>query len=131
VNRPPWTPPTLRESEEPPAYVFDFRREMRSTRTELERLLAESSPDTAEAYLEERRLEFRANGFNIRKLNNAWFAFNGTYADNAASISPVEGQLRTIRAASPDLATFLANIASITETGQLETMALEAGWGRP
>lgn len=131
VNRPPWTPPTLREHEEPPAYVFDFRREMRSTRTELERILTESSPDTAEAYLEKRRLEFRANGFNIRKLNNAWFAFNGTYADNAASISPVEGQLRTIRAVSPDLATFLANIASITETGQLETMALEAGWIHP
>jgi hypothetical protein len=131
VNRPPWTPPTLREREEPPAYVFDFRREMRSTRTELERFLAESSPDTAEAYLEERRLEFRANGFNIRKLNNAWFAFNGTYADSAASISPVEGQLRTIRAASPDLTTFLANIASISKTGQLETMALGAGWVRP
>lgn len=131
VNRPPWTPPTLQERQDPPADVFDFRREMRTTRTELERLLGEDSAHAAEAYLETRRLEFVANGFNIRKLNNAWFAFNGTYGDSAASISPIEAQLRSVRAASPDLATFLADVASITETGQLETMALDAGWVRP
>ena len=108
--------------------MFDFTREMRRTRTRLEGLLEEAGPDAAEAYLEERRLEFVANGFNIRKLNNAWFAFNGTYAGGPASISPIEGQLRTVRAASANLAEFLDRMSGITQPGQLEQMALEAGW---
>ena len=128
IERAPWQPPAIRQAYAPPDDVFDFTREMRRTRTRLEGLLEEAGPDAAEAYLEERRLEFVANGFNIRKLNNAWFAFNGTYAGGPASISPIEGQLRTVRAASASLAEFLDSMSGITQPGQLEQMALEAGW---
>ena len=128
IERAPWQSPAIRQAYAPPDDVFDFTREMRRTRTRLEGLLEEAGPDAAEAYLEERRLEFVANGFNIRKLNNAWFAFNGTYAGGPASISPIEGQLRTVRAASASLAEFLDRMSGITQPGQLEQMALEAGW---
>ena len=94
----------------------------------LEALLDDGQVAEAEAYLEERRLEFVANGYNIRKLNNAWFAFNGTYADSAASISPIEGQLRAIRADSTGVDEFLRRVAVIDAPGQLERMALDAGW---
>lgn len=127
-ERAPWVPPTVREREEPAPGVFDFRREMRETRTRLEELLENGLIEEAEAFLEARRLEFVANGYQIRKLNNAWFAFNGTYADSAASISPIEGQLRTIRADSADLAEFLERVAGISRGGQLEEIALAAGW---
>jgi hypothetical protein len=128
INRPPWVPPVIRPRDEPPSDVFDFNREMRATRVEVEALLRDSQVAGAEEYLEERRQEFIANGFNIRKLNNAWFAFHGTYAGSAASISPIEGQLRAIRADSSTLAEWLDRIAGIDRPGQLETMALEAGW---
>jgi hypothetical protein len=123
-----WVPPTVRVREEPAPDVFDFRREMRETRTALEVLLEDGLVDEAEVFLEERRLEFVARGYQIRKLNNAWFAFNGTYADSAASISPIEGQLRTIRADSGDLAEFLGRVSGISEVGELEAIALAAGW---
>jgi hypothetical protein len=127
-DRPPWVPPTVREREEPPDDVFDFRREMRETRLALDSLLDDATVEEAEAYLEERRLEFVANGFNIRKLNNAWFAFNGTYADGPGSVSALEGQLRAIRADAGDLAAFLDRVAGVDKVGEIETLTLEAGW---
>ena len=127
-EREPWVPPTIRTRVEPPEDVFDFRREVRRTRIELETILSAGEIDEAEAFLERRRLEFVANGFDIRKLNNAWFAFNGTYADSPGSISPIQGQLRTVRADSASLAAFLDRLSGITERGELETLALDAGW---
>ncbi len=129
VTREPWQPPRVGEPRPTPEPgVFDFRREMRQTRAHLEELLEGGKVTEAEAYLEERRLRFVEQGHNIRKLNTAWFAFHGTYADGAASIRPIEPQLRTIRADSADLAEFLDRVAVIDEDGELERLAREAGW---
>ncbi len=129
VTREPWQPPKAGEPRPTPEPgVFDFRYEMRETRARLEELLDEGKVEEAEAYLEERRLEFVERGHSIRKLNTAWFAFHGTYADGPASISPIEPQLRTIRADSADLAEFLDRVAVIDEPGELERLAREAGW---
>ena len=125
-DREPWRPREHRP--EPPPDVFDFSREMRTTRIRLEALLGEGLVEEAGAYLEERRLELVANGHNIRKLNNAWFAFHGTYADSAASLSPIEAQLRAIRSDAADLSDFLVRVSVIAEQGKLETAAREAGW---
>ena len=72
-----------------------------------------------------------ANGYPIRKLNTAYFAFNGTYADNPASVSPIEPQLRAIRADSQGVAEFLRTVSGITSARQLEGMARGAGWRLP
>lgn len=134
IARPPWRPPGPEGEEEPPRPtpdpdVFDFRREMRETRETLDALLAEGGAAGAEAYLEERRLAFVANGFAIRRLNTAWFAFHGTYADGPASgSSPIEPQLRTLRADSASLAEFLDRVAAIDAEGELARLAAEAGW---
>ena len=128
IERRPWQLPQVRERVEPDPGVFDFRREMRATRHRLEGLLEKGEVGGAERYLEERRRVFVDNGYNIRKLNTAWFAFHGTYADSAASISPIEGQLRTLRADSATLAEFLDRVAVINEEGDLEQLARKAGW---
>ncbi len=129
VTREPWQPPRVGEpGPTPEPGVFDFRHEMRQTRAHLEDLLEKGKVTEAETYLEERRLRFVEEGYSIRKLNTAWFAFHGTYADGAASISPIEPQLRTIRADSADLAEFLRRVAVIDEDGELERLAREAGW---
>ncbi|MEE9262358.1 MAG: hypothetical protein V3U95_07275, partial [Dehalococcoidia bacterium] len=69
------------EPEEPrdtPEDEFDFREEMRKTRLRTDALLAEGKVEEAERYMEERRQVFLDNGFFIRKLNQAYFAFFGT-----------------------------------------------------
>ena len=106
---------------EPPA--FDFRAEMRQTRLEVDRLLAEGKVDEAEQYMEERRQVFWENGYAIRKLNQAYFAFYGAYADEpggAAGEDPVGSAVRLLRADSPSLAHFIKRIAWMSSYEQLQ-----------
>ena len=98
--------------------TFDFDREMRETRLRVDELLAQGRIAEAEAYMEERRTLFVDNGFYIRKLNQAYFAFHGTYADSAASISPIGDQLHQLRALTPDLGAFIRTMAGISSYRQ-------------
>ena len=75
---------------------FDFRAEMRETRLEVDRLLAAGQVEEAEAYMERRRLEFIENEYMLRVLNQAYFAFHGSYGTSASSTSPIGPKLRTL-----------------------------------
>lgn len=115
---PPSAPPT--PAPEPPA--FDFRAEMRQTRVTADALLAEGNIEEAEAYMEARRAVFWEKGYHIRKINQAYFAFYGAYADlpgGAAGEDPVGAAVRAFRLQSPDLAAFLRQISWITSFEQL------------
>ena len=128
VQRSPYQPPALEQQDQPASGAFDFRREMRETRLHLDELLADGRVRESEAYLEDRRALFVLNGYQFRKLNTAYFAFYGTYADDPASVSLVEPQLRAVRAASEDLAEFLGKVSRVTSESQLEELARAAGW---
>ena len=91
--------------------AFDFNAEMRETRLRTEELLAQGRVEAAEAYMEQRRLELLEHGYRIRKINQAFFAFYGSYATSAASVSPIEGQLRGLRRESESLGDFLKTVA--------------------
>lgn len=94
--------------------LFDFRKEMRITRLEVEKMLSNDNIETAEEYMENRRQYFIANGYYLRVLNQAYFAFHGTYADSPSSISPIYSQLITIRSASNSLNEFISQVSSIS-----------------
>ena len=96
------------EAEKP---AFDFSREMRETRLRVDELLAEERVEDAEAYMEERRRLFADNGFQIRKLNQAYFAFHGTYATNPASVSPIGDEVQRLRDTSDSLGDFIRTMA--------------------
>ena len=89
---------------------FDFGAFMRETRVHVDELLAAGRVDVAEAYMEERRLELAENGYFFRKLNQAFFAFHGSYAARPSSPSPIGGQVRSVREASEDLGDFLGRV---------------------
>ena len=114
--------PEETQASEPPA--FDYYAEMRQTRETVDRLLAEGKIDEAEAYMEQRRLEFWEHGYHLRKLNQAYFAFYGAYADHpsggAAGEDPVGAAVRALRARSPSLAAFLNRISLMTSFDQLQ-----------
>ena len=102
---------------------FDFRAEMHETRVHVDALLAQGKIDEAEAYMEQRRQVFLKNGYLIRKLNQAYFAFNGAYADvpgGAAGEDPVGPAVRALRAKSRSLADFVNTIAWMTSFQQLQ-----------
>jgi hypothetical protein len=93
---------------------FDFRREMRATRVQLDALLAAGAVDEAERYLETRRQEFVAAGYPIRKLNQAYFAFYGSYGDSAAAVSPLNEWVRQLRARRESFGAFLRQVAEMS-----------------
>ncbi len=94
-----------------PAGGFDFTAEMRQTRIRTEELLAAGEIAAAEAYMERRRQYFVANNYYIRKLNQAYFAFYGSYATGPGSVSPIGGQVWELRRRSPTLKDFLERAA--------------------
>jgi len=105
-----------------PVIQFDFRSEMHITRVEVDKLLAESKIDAAESYMESRRQIFWDNGYAIRKLNQAYFAFYGAYANvpgGAAGEDPVGPAVRSLRSQSPSLQEFLKKISKMTSFEEL------------
>ena len=126
---PPETPPaeeTRPDPDEPPP--FDFRAEMAATRIRVDELLEAGEIEEAEAYMEARRQEFVANGYLIRKLNQAYFAFYGAYASEpgATGGDPIGPMLGEIRAHSPSLRDFLETVAPITSFEDLEDVYQQA-----
>jgi hypothetical protein len=102
---------------------FDFRAEMHTTRVRVDALLAAGRITDAEDYMEQRRQVFVANGYYIRRLNQAYFAFYGAYADlpgGAAGADPVGPAVRALRAQSSSLAEFLNRISWMTSFAQLQ-----------
>jgi hypothetical protein len=106
-----------------PRPTFDFRAEMHTTRVHVDELLAAGKIDEAEAYMKERQQLFLKNGYLIRKLNQAYFAFYGAYADvpgGAAGEDPVGPAVRALREQSPSLAAFVNRIAWMSSFDQLK-----------
>jgi len=106
-----------------PRPPFDFRAEMHTTRVTADALMAAGKITEAEAYMEQRRQIFVKNGYFIRKLNQAYFAFYGAYADvpgGAAGEDPVGPAVRKLRDESKSLADFINRIAWITSFDDLK-----------
>ncbi|MCL4529021.1 MAG: hypothetical protein M1282_06380 [Chloroflexi bacterium] len=102
---------------------FNFNAEMHTTRVHVDALLAQGKIAEAEAYMEQRRQVFVQNGYYIRKLNQAYFAFYGAYADvpgGAAGADPVGPAVRALRAQSKSLADFINRIAWMTSFDELK-----------
>ncbi len=112
-----------RPPEEHTAAGFDFRAEMRITRVRVDALLAEGRIEDAETYMENRRRVFVDQGYRIRKLNQAYFAFYGAYnatpGGAAAGADPVGPAVQLLRRRSPTLGHFLERISWYTTVADL------------
>lgn len=112
-----------------PPVTIDFNTEMRTTRLEVDRLLAEGKIDEAERYMEERRRFLEEHGISIRRLNQAYFAFYGTYASGPASSDPIGPKVNRVWELTGDVGTFLIVMREVSTVQQLDRAiaALEAG----
>lgn len=97
----------------------EFNREMREIRKTVDQYLARGEIELAEGFMEQRRHYLVSKGYYIRKLNQAYFAFNGTYADGPASVSPIGSEMRQLRSRQASLKDFLDTVSAITRRGDL------------
>jgi hypothetical protein len=99
---------------------FVFATFMRETRLTVDKLLAAGKVPEAEAYMEARRKILLDHGYIIRKLNQAYFAFHGSYAVGPSATDPIGGKLRALRDRSHSLADFLHTVARFTDAAALD-----------
>lgn len=112
-------------AQTPPAEpVFSYNKEMHITRVHADELLAAGKIEEAEAYMEERRQFFWDNGYLIRRLNQAYFAFYGAYADSSGGGAwgedPVGPLVQEFRQVNSSLADFLNQIGTVTSLEELQ-----------
>jgi len=111
-----------KSSRPPPATrpAFDFNREMRDIRKSVDQYLAKGETESAEQFMREKRDYLASQGYHIRKLNQAYFAFHGGYGDVPAFESPIGRELKQLRAKSTSLSSFLDTAASFTSRQDLK-----------
>lgn len=111
--------PTNPLSARPSPRQAEFDDLLRQTRQEVDRLLAADRVEAAEAFMEQRRLELNARGFAVRRLNQAYFAFHGSYGGDAAASSASVARVRELRARSAGLGAFLRAVAAVERPDDL------------
>jgi hypothetical protein len=125
------TPPT----KDPNA--FSFNHTLYETRVKVDDLLsqaraleadgqqteAEAKITGAENYMEQQRQVINSHGYYIRKLNQAYFAFYGAYADQpggAAGRDPTGPNVIALRVYSPSLHAFLDRVSRVLSLEDLQ-----------
>jgi len=120
-----WLPPLNAEGK-PARAPSEFQLAMRQIRLHVDALLADGKIEEAERYMEAERVKLVAQGHNLRRLNQAYFAFHGSYALSPSSPDPTGAQLRQLREASGTLRTFLNRVGWLnSEADYLNWLAEE------
>jgi hypothetical protein len=98
---------------------FDFNKEMRDIRIAVDNYLNLGQIDQAEQFMKDKRLFLESKGYYIRKLNQAYFAFYGSYADSPTSVDPIGDDIRFLRKNSPSIKSFLETVSTLTSRQDL------------
>ena len=123
------TPPLAAVPAPAPAPDIDRATVLRELRLEVDALLEEGKVEEAERRMEEVRLMLADHGISIRRINQAYFAWYGTYAARADAVDPLGDQLRELRERAGSLARFLELVRGVTTRAEVEAL-LEAPAGR-
>jgi hypothetical protein len=91
-----------------------FTLEMRETRLRAGELLAQGQVEEAEQYMKERWWFLRLGGYRLRKLNQAYFAFRGRYAESAGSVSPIGDQVKELRGLVSSVGSFVQTVSKVS-----------------
>jgi hypothetical protein len=103
---------------------LDVNATLRDLRREVDVLLAAGKIEEAEARMEAVRVQLGEAGYRIRRLNQAYFAWYGSYAARPDAVDPLGAQLREIRERAGSLAAFLG-VVRVTSSRAEVVAALE------
>jgi hypothetical protein len=106
------------------AASVDFDSVMRQLRLDVDALLEAGDVEGAEALMAGQRQYLEDNGIYIRKINQAYFAFYGTYGDSPASSDPTGPKIEEVWDLTGDVGVFLAVMREIDSVEKLDA-ALE------
>jgi hypothetical protein len=97
-----------------PATGFDFNAAMREIRVQVDKYLAAGQTNEAERYMDQQREMLASKGHFIRRLNQAYFAFYGSYANSPTSVDPIGAEVAQLRNQSLSIKAFLESAAELT-----------------
>ena len=106
---------------------ISFSDEMRDLRLTVDDLLAEGRVAEAEALMEERRLHLAEHGIFIRKINQAYFAFYGSYATLPQSSDPIGPKVERVWEETGELALFFALVREVETVAELDEVLVRLG----
>lgn len=115
--------PAVAHSSAPPADpTIDVDQILHQLRLRVDSLLSKGEIDQAEHDMDQTQAFLAQHGYYLPQLNQAYFAFYGTYANTAASSSPFGPGLATLRSRYPSLSAFLHAVQSIRSPGDVNRL---------
>jgi hypothetical protein len=123
VERWPLDAPAPEHDPTPDPARLDLGAELRKLRGEVDELLSAGEIEAAEALMEERRRELADQGYFIRKINQAYFAYLNLYAGEAGSVAatnPIGPKIDELRRRSASLRQFVDIVGNVTSVEELD-----------
>jgi hypothetical protein len=102
--------------------AIDFNQTMHNLRLEVDALLAQGRVQDAEDRMNATQRLLAANGYGIRRINQAYFAFYGSYGDNPASSNPLATEVDSLRKFSPTFANFIHRVQNVSTPADLQRL---------
>ncbi len=99
-----------------------FKPFMKETREKVDKLLINNEVEMAEKYMNQRVLELNENGYKVRKINQAYFAFYGNYGTSPSSTHNYHKKLSDLLITYDSFAEFLNEIKMIDDVNKFESL---------
>ena len=109
----------------------DVAAALRDLRLEVDALLARGEVEAAERRMEEVRASLAARGVGIRRINQAYFAWYGTYAARPESVDPLGAQLRSLLRRSGSVRGFVEQVRAARTREDVTRLAGTPPTGTP
>jgi len=122
----PPAPDTATSPAEPTPPAVDHDALLRDLRLEVDDLLEAGQVEDAEARMEAVRLELCEANYCLRRINQAYFAWYGTYAAREDAVDPLGDQLRELREQTGSLDAFLSAIRGVGSRAEVEALLRES-----
>ncbi len=99
-----------------------FRIFMKETRENVDIFLQKKELNKAENYMDRRLIELQNNGYKIRKINQAYFAFYGNYGTSPSSIHSYHEDLSELMLTYDSFIEFLNEIKMIDDSNKFQSL---------
>jgi len=99
-----------------------FKNFMKETRAKVDKFLLNNEIEKAENYMHQRVIELNDNGYKVRKINQAYFAFYGNYGTSPSSTHNYHEKLSDLLMTYESFDDFLDDIKMIDEVNKLESL---------